>query len=320
MLVVGAGQAGLGVAHRLRDHAELRVLVVDALAIGESWRERWESLQPFTPRRSSALPGMRFPAGPTRSPSRLEMASYLREYVARFDLPVRTGVQVRRLTRDGQGFCVETSHGVVRARQVVLASGPFRQPFVPVAAASLDPAVTQLHSSQYQTPVDVPPGKVLVVGGGNSAAQLALELADTHEVTVASPGPPWFLPEDILGVSMYWWTLYTGVLNARADAWVSRHIRRRGDAIVGTQVRALVRQGRVRLLPHRVVAARDREVELADGTLLPVATVLWCTGFRPDTGWIDVDGALDPTGAPVHDEERRRCRGCTGWACRGRRA
>ncbi len=94
VLVVGAGQAGLGVAHRLRDHPELRVLVVDALPVGESWRERWESLQLFTPRRFSALPGMRFPAGPTRSPSRLEMAAYLGSYVARFDLPVRTGVQV----------------------------------------------------------------------------------------------------------------------------------------------------------------------------------------------------------------------------------
>ncbi len=111
----------------------------------------------------------------------------------------------------------------------------------------------------------------------------------------------------------------TGVLNARADARVSRYIRRRGDAIVGTQVRALVRQGRVRLLPHRVVAARDREVELADGTVLPVATVLWCTGFRPDTGWIDVDGALDAAVHRCTTRGRRRCRGCTGWACRGRR-
>jgi putative flavoprotein involved in K+ transport len=162
--------------------------------------------------------------------------------------------------------------------------------------------VTQLHSFAYRRPSDIPAGDVLVVGGGNSAAQLALELASSHRVTLASPGPLWFLPEDILGISMYWWTLLTGILNAGADARISRYIRRRGDAIVGTELRGLISAGQVRLLPHRVVGGRGHTVELADGTSLPVTSVLWCTGFRPDTGWIDVEGALDPTGAPLHDD------------------
>lgn len=301
MLVVGAGQAGLGTASWLRRRRpDLDVLVVDALPVGESWRERWDSLQLFTPRRFSALPGLRFPAGPTRSPSRLEMADYLERYAARFDLPVRTGVAVRRLSQDGSGFCADTPAGPVRAAQVVLATGPFRRPHVPALGRDLGPAVVQRHSSQYRSPDDLPPGEVLVVGGGNSAAQLALELARTHRVTVASPGPPWFLPEDLLGVSLYWWSLLSGVLNAGAQARVSRYVRRRGDAIVGTQLRALVDDGTVRLHPHRVVAGRAGEVELADGTVLPVSTVLWCTGFRPETSWLDVPGALDADGAPVH--------------------
>ncbi len=302
VLVVGAGQAGLGVAQRLQGHPHLRVLVVDALPVGESWRERWDSLQLFTPRRFSALPGLRFPPGATRSPSRTEMAQYLEQYVARFDLPVHTGVRVLRLMRGRGGFCAETSVGAVRAAQVVLAGGPFRRPYVPPAAADLDSAVHQLHSFTYRRPSDVPAGEVLVVGGGNSAAQLAVELAASHVVTIASPRPLWFLPEDVLGVSMYWWTLLTGVLNAKADAWISRYVRRRGDAIVGTELRGLLDAGRVRLHPHRVVGAAGRGVELADGTTLEVSSVLWCTGFRPDTGWIQVDGALDAAGAPVHHE------------------
>jgi putative flavoprotein involved in K+ transport len=161
--------------------------------------------------------------------------------------------------------------------------------------------VSQLHSFAYRRPSDIPVGEVLIVGGGNSAAQLALELASSHRVTIASPGPLWFLPEGFLGISMYWWTLLTGILNAGAEAWISRYIRRRGDAIVGTELRRLVSGGLVRLLPHRVVRGHGRTVELADGTLLPVTSVLWCTGFRPDTEWIDVRGALDPTGAPLHD-------------------
>ncbi len=166
-----------------------------------------------------------------------------------------------------------------------------------------------MHSLQYRRSEDPPPGKVLVVGGGNSAAQLALELQATHSVTIASPGPLWFLPEDIPGISMYWWTLFAGVLQAPADAWASRYVRRRGDAIVGTQLRRLIAVGQVRLHPHRVVAGRDREVELEDGTMLSVSSVLWCTGFRPDTVWIDVPGALDGSGAPLHDAGASPVRG-----------
>ena len=300
VLVIGAGQAGLGVAYWLRRRSDLQVLVVDELPVGQSWLERWDSLQLFTPRRFSSLPGLRFPDGPTRSPSRVEMAQYLQKYVHHFSLPVQTGVCVQRLSQDGSGFVALTADGVIRARQVVLASGPFRRPYVPDAGCGLSSDVRQLHSLHYRRPDDVPPGQVLVVGGGNSAAQLALELQATHAVTIASPGPLWFLPEDIAGISMYWWTLLTGVLRAPKDAWVSRYVRRRGDSIVGTQLRRLISAGQVRLHPHRVTAGRDREVELEDGTVLPVSSVLWCTGFRPDTDWIDVPGALDGSGAPLH--------------------
>ncbi len=137
---------------------------------------------------------------------------------------------------------------------MVIAAGPFQRPFTPDAAAGLAPEVAQLHSAGYRRPDDVPLGPVLVVGGGNSAAQLAIELAGTH-VAIVSSRPLWFLPEDILGVSMYWWTLLTGVLNSASTSPVSRYVQRRGDAIVGRQVRDLARSGQLRLPPHRLVAA-----------------------------------------------------------------
>lgn len=308
VLVVGAGQAGLATAHWLQALPGLRVLVVDRAPVGQSWRDRWDSLQLFTPRRFSSLPGLRFPSGRTRSPSRLEMADYLQRYVERFALPVETGVRVDRLTRDGEGFTARTCTGAgaaatvgsVRARHVVLASGPFHRPFVPAAGQGLHPDVHQLHSYDYRRPADLPPGDVLVVGGGNSAAQLAVELAATHRVTVASPGPLWYLPEDVLGISTYWWLYLGRILNAPADARVSRYIRDRGDAVVGTELRGLVRRGRVALHPHRVVAGDDHVVTLEDRTALPVTSVLWCTGFRADTSFLDVPGAVDRDGEPVH--------------------
>ncbi len=143
---------------------------------------------------------------------------------------------------------------------------------------------------------------MLIVGGGNSAAQLALELADAgRHVTIAAPRQPWFLPETILGISMYWWSYFAGVLNAGRDAPASRYVRNRGDAIVGTRLRTLVRRGHVRLVVHRVTGAHGSHVTLADTTSLPVTTVVWCTGFRPDTSWIDIPAALADDGSPVHE-------------------
>jgi putative flavoprotein involved in K+ transport len=300
VLVVGAGQAGLGTAYWLTRDPGLRVLVIDRAAVGQSWVDRWDSLVLFTPRRFSALPGLAFPAGPSRCPDRLEMAAYLRSYAEQFDLPVRTGVEAHRLTGTSGAFVAETSQGRVRARHVVLASGPFSRPHLPPAAASLSPQVHQLHSSGYSSPEDVPPGEVVVVGGGNSAAQLAVELSATHRVTVVCPREPWYLPTSVLGVDLYWWLRLTGVLNADADSHVARHVRRRGDAIVGRELQEHARSGRITVVPRRVVAAEGERLTLADGTGLRVSSVLWCTGFRPDTAWLDVPGAADAEGAPVH--------------------
>jgi putative flavoprotein involved in K+ transport len=221
------------------------------------------------------------------------MAAYLQRYVDHFDLPVRSGVTVQRLRGCRGDFTLETSAGRVAARQVVVASGPFRRPYVPEAAAGLSPDVHQLHSMDYRRPEDIPLGPVLVVGGGNSAAQLALELAATHDVTVASPGPPWFLPEDVLGVSMYWWSLLSDVLNARSTSWVSRYIRRRGDAIVGRQLREQVERDRW----PRCCGAR---------AFAPTPT-----GCRSPVRWTR-PGRRCTTGAG------HRWKGCTGWGCRGR--
>ncbi len=301
VLIVGAGQAGLATARRLGQQGRLRVQVVDRGAVGDSWLERWDSLTLFTPRRFSALPGLPFPAGRGR-PTRTEMARYLQQYAAEFDLPVSTGLTVQRLTRNDAGFTAATSTGALTARQVVIANGPFHRPHIPDAAGGLDPQVWQSHSSAYRRPAQVPGDRVVVVGGGNSAAQLAVELAATHDVTVVTPTQPWYFRERVLGVSSYWWLRLTGALNAGAGSRLSRYVRSRGDAVFGTELRDLHRAGGVRILPHRVVAATGTTLRLADGSTLEAPAVLWCTGFHPETAWIDIPAALDPTGEPIHRE------------------
>ncbi len=299
VLIIGAGQAGLGAAYWLRQITGLHLQVVEQNAVGNSWLERWDSLQLFTPRRFSALPGMRFPAG-ANFPDKREVADYLRGYAERFALPVETGHLVRRLWQSGGLFCALTDRAEFRARHVVVAAGPFSRPYLPRASAEMDDGVFQLHSAAYGRPSDIPGDEVVVVGGGNSAAQLAVELAPTHAVTVISPRRPWYLPVTLLGVDLYWWLYLTGMLNARASSPVSRYVRRRRDSIIGTTLRREVQTGRVRLITGRVIGAGGQDLTLSDGSHVQAPCVLWCTGYRPDLTWIDLPGALDSRGEPVH--------------------
>ena len=302
VLVVGAGQAGLGTGYWLARRTSASFLIVDAAPRpGQSWCDRWDSLTLFTPRRFSALPGLRFPKGRSRYPTKNEMQAYLAEYARRFDLPVQLDTRIESVEpAEGGGFVARTSRGTISARHVVIATGPFSEPALPAAAAGLDAEVHQLHSSEYKRPADIPPGDVLVVGGGNSAAQLVVELAVSHRVSVAAPQPLWYLPEEILGISLYWWIYATGILNAGSGSWVGRYVRQRGDAIIGRQLAHLVDDGTVRLLLSPVATGGGRTLTLVDGTRLTPSSVLWCTGFRPSYPWLGVPGALDADGAPRH--------------------
>jgi putative flavoprotein involved in K+ transport len=187
VIVVGGSQAGLAMAWHLA-RQQLRFVVLEAgPGFGHTWRSRWDSLRLFTPTQYDALPGMSFPGPPDTYPRKDAVADYLAAYAAAFDLPVRLNARVTRLSRAEDGFEARTEGGVFRARQVVVATGPFQVPFTPPAARGLDGQVTQLHSAAYRNPRDLPPGPVLVVGGGNSGFQIAGELAATRQVDLSEP-------------------------------------------------------------------------------------------------------------------------------------
>ena len=155
-VVIGGGQAGLAVGHSLAQQDADFVILDGAPRVGESWRQRWDSLRLFTPARHSGLPGMPFPAPPSHLPDKDEVADYLTRYAERFDLPVRLDTRVASLEHDGGRFLLATKDCAFEADQVVVATGPFQQPKIPSVARRLSPDIQQLHSSEYRNAFTLP--------------------------------------------------------------------------------------------------------------------------------------------------------------------
>ena len=185
-LVIGGGQAGLAMGRHLAAR-EIPFLIVDANPeVGFVWRSRWDSLRLFTSSQYNNLPGMEFPGIRGEYPGKDEVADFLNRYVRQFDLPVRLNTQITSLTRENGGHLARSDSDQIRARHVVVATGPFHVPFTPAVADELDPQLSQMHSAEYRNPEGLPAGRTLVVGAANSGQQIALELCGRAALTSQS--------------------------------------------------------------------------------------------------------------------------------------
>ncbi|MBG0562592.1 flavin-containing monooxygenase [Actinoplanes aureus] len=301
-VIIGGGQAGLAAGYHLRRRGRPHVILEAAPRIGDSWRQRWDSLRLFTPARYSSLPGRPFPAPAWTFPTRLEFADYLADYAAQFRLPVRTGDAVRRLSSDGDGYQVDTTHARYAARNVVIATGFDRLPRLPDFAARLDPRVPQLHSADYREPGQFGDGTVLVVGAGNSGADIALELARTHQVLLSGRHPghlPWRIERGLTPLLCpLTFFAFRHLLTVRTPPGrrLRPYVFAHGGPLVRVKPADLAAAGITRV--PRVTGVRDGLPLLADGRAVPVSGVLWCTGYRPDLSWIDLPGFGGPE--PAH--------------------
>lgn len=298
-IVIGAGQAGLAAGYYLARHRHDFVILDAHARVGDNWRNRWDSLRLFTPAAYSSLPGHPFPAEPDALPLKDEVGDYLEAYARRFDLPVRLETPVTSLARDGDAFVVQTPAQRLTARHVIVATGAFQAPRRPPFAGALDAGLTQVHSSTYRNPDQLPPGPVLVVGAGNSGAQIAIELAASREVYLSGPDVG-RLPRRLLGRDIYRW-IWPTLLQASSDTWLGRTIRTRaaasGDPLIGIDLRRDAPPGLRRV--GRTVEVQAGKPVLDSGDVLDVAAVVWCTGFRPDFGWIHLD-VFEASGYPRH--------------------
>ncbi len=304
-IVVGGGQAGLAVGYYLRQ-LDRPFAILDAnRRIGGSWRTRtWSSLRLFTPARYDGLPGWPFPAPAWSYPTARETADYLELYADRFELPVRSGVRVDRLAKAGDRFLVEAGEQRFLASSVVVATGFYGTPFVPGFASELDPRIVQMHSSEYRDPSQLAPGAVLIVGAGNSGADIAIESSKAH--------PTWLSGRDKGEVPVriesrlarfaipVLWFLASHLLTVRTP--LGRKLKPRVLANGSPRVRVKskdLEQAGVVLAP-KTSKVRDGRPVLADGRTLEVANVIWATGFRQNFGWIDLP-ILDGDGSPLHE-------------------
>jgi len=303
-VVIGAGQAGLSVGYYLKKGGQSFVVLDAGERIGDSWRKRWDSLRLYSPAMRDGLPGMPFPAPRTSYPTKDEMGDYLEAYAARFELPVRSGAAVETLTMENGCYVANAGRERFEAENVVVATGVFKRPYTPEFAGELDPSITQLHSNDYRNLSQLQDGPVLVVGAAHSGSDIAHEASAAHEV-ILSGTDTGQIPVPIES--------RRGRIGFRVLAFVGAHLLN-ADTPMGRKMRPHVRHGGGPLLRYRRqdllaagverVLARTVGVEhglpvLDDGRVLDVRNVVWCTGYRPDFGWIRFPFELGEDGFPV---------------------
>ena len=304
-IVIGGGQAGLTMGYQLaRRNISFRILDAHE-RVGDAWRRRWDSLRLFTPVRYASLPGLPFRADGDAFLGKDTVADYLESYAEHFRLPVSTGMKVQRLSKKNGKFLVETDRQQFEADQVVVAMANFQVPRVPAFARDLDPGIVQIHSHYYKNPSQLKPGNTLVVGAGNSGADIAMEVVKTHPTWMSgkeSGHVPfqidtffarWVLFRLIRFIGHYVLSLATPIGRKQRPKLLKR-----ASPLVRVKPKDLTNAGVERV--DRVVGVQDGRPLLADVRTLDVQNIIWCTGYEPGFSWIDLP-VFDDKGNTLHE-------------------
>lgn len=302
VLVIGAGQAGLGLGYHLRQ-TSLRFLLVDASTrVGDSWRRRYDSLTLFTPRWLSALPGLKLPGNSQGYASRNEFAEYLERYAQHFGLPVELNTPIQRLEqRQGHFWATSFTGQEFEARIVVLANGGFQKPIIPFFSKQLSANIPQFSAANYQRSTQIPAGTVVVVGDGATGRDIASELADTHTVYLAAGAPRRLMSEKFLGISTWWWLKTFGLLTAPTDSFIGRKMREMDSFPNRERDDTALRRKGIQIMP-KVMHATDNSVTFTNGVALSMDAIVWAVGYRDDTDWVAIPAAKDAQGNFLHQQ------------------
>ncbi|WP_431958562.1 flavin-containing monooxygenase [Nocardia lijiangensis] len=297
-LVIGGGQSGLAATHHLRK----RGLTVALLEAGPepvgSWPHYYDSLTLFSPARYSALPGLLFPGDPDHYPHRDDVIDYLRQYAKTLDADIHPNQRVDTVTHDGHLFTAHTDTGAsFTAPRLVAATGGFGSPHIPTLPGHDTFTGDIVHASQYRSPTDYTGQRIIVVGAGNSAVQIATELAEHATVTLASRTPVKFVPQRPLGRDMHFWFTITGI-----DTLPIGHLLRHHPTAPVFDT-GLYRSAMAANKPeHRPMftALRAGAAVWSDDDSIQTDTVILATGYTPNLNYLNGIGALTDAGTPLH--------------------
>ncbi|GAB2767705.1 NAD(P)-binding domain-containing protein [Streptomyces bullii] len=296
LIVIGAGQSGLATAALAPRHGFARTLVLEAdEAPGGAWPRYYDSLTLFSPARYSSLPGMRFPGDGDRYPTRDEVVDYLRDYARRLTAEIHTSTTVSSVTRQDGAWSVRAEDGrEFTARAVIAATGDYGTPYLPDLPGRAEFAGRVLHAAAYRSPDVFAGQRLVVVGGGNSAIQIAAELGGVADTTLATRRPIGWLAQRPLGRDLHWWFRYTGL-----DIAPIRRLLQKAPVSVlddGRYRTALHEHG----VDQREMFTRFTSdgVVWGDGSKEAVDAVILATGYRPAFPYLTGSGALDADGRP----------------------
>ncbi|MFJ8723604.1 flavin-containing monooxygenase [Streptomyces sp. NPDC093269] len=298
--VIGGGQSGLAAAFALREQGLEPVVLEASAQPAGSWPNYYDSLTLFSPARYSSLPGMPFPGDPDRYPHRGEVVAYLLRYAGHLDADTRTQARIREVRAGNGGFALAFEDGGgLAARAVVAASGAFGRPHHPQLPGMESFTGTVLHAAAYRRPGPFAGQRVVVVGTGNSAVQIAVELAERSRVTLAGRRPVRFARQRIMGRDLHWWLGRSGIDTLP----IGRFLRTPPTQLVidDGQYRTAVAAAAPDYRPM-FTKVDGTKVTWADGGTEEIDTILLATGYRPDLEYLAPLGALDRTGYPCHRE------------------
>jgi len=299
-IIIGAGQAGLSIGYYLRKNHNKFIILDKGSHIGESWKERYDSLVLFTPRMYCSLPGMDMNGEIHGFPNKGEIAAYLNNYVNNYELPIKLNMEVIHVIKQNGLFLVKTLQEEFITRNLVIATGPFQSPHIPSMAKNLSTNVLQLHSSEYKNPHQLTNGNALVVGAGNSGAQIAVELSKEREVYLAHSSKLVYLPLIFRNRSIFWWFDKLGVLRVSNTSFLGKFIQRKGDPIFGFELKEAIQTSKIIAKP-KVISANQDNIKFEDSSTLAVNNIIWATGFRISLPWLQFDDLFDKEGKVIQE-------------------
>ena len=287
-VVIGGAQAGLSIAYHLQEQNKNFLIVDGEEQIGASWLNRWDSLKLFTPTEYNHLPGLKFKTPKNHYPTKFEVANYFKAYVKKFEIPVQFNTLITSVRKNKKTFTIEYKDGIIEAKNVVIATGPFHIPYTPPCHTKASQEILQIHSNYYKNANQLQNGDALVVGGGDSGYQILNEISKDSSRTVYFSGDTTVksLPQQFLGKTLWWWFTVTGFLKYNKYSWIGKKINSSIQPVIGTDVKEIL--SRENVIPvGRTRDASDHKIFFEKKKVSTIKNIIWATGYRPNFSWIE---------------------------------